>query len=87
MNVDAHVRVAQTHGRPFSHALAEVVGNGIFGAVGHKFGVVEVFGIDYGIDRKCFLGREVLFPFDPFHFLIYHVGVVRTKPGDRHQNA
>ena len=75
VQVEHHLGPVEAHRGTFAALLHEVVGYGVFGAVGDKFGVFEAVGVGDRVDREGGLGREQRLPRESLHLFINLVGV------------
>ncbi|OAV65612.1 hypothetical protein Barb6_02827 [Bacteroidales bacterium Barb6] len=87
MYINVEVGIVDADGRTLAELLGEIINNGILRAVSHKLGMIEVFGIDNGVDGKGRFRRHVILP---CHFLglrIHRIGIFGFEVINRFENA
>ena len=74
MDVQLDVRVAYRDVGPTACTLSELVYNGVFHLVAHKFGMFELLGEYYSVYSKSAAFLNIVAPVYFLHFVVYIVG-------------
>ena len=87
MNIDIQIRIVYTDRRAFLLLLHEIIHDRILRTISNKFGVIEIFRVDYRVDGKRLVQRHVVFPFHLFNLFIDSIGVFSFKVINRLQDT
>ncbi|OAV72104.1 hypothetical protein Barb7_03138 [Bacteroidales bacterium Barb7] len=87
MYINVEVGIVDADGRTLAELLGEIINNGIFRAVSHKLGMIEVFGIDNGVNGKGRFRRHVILPCHLLGFRIHCIGIFGFEVINRFENA
>ena len=87
MDIQLHVRILDTYGRPLVVFLHEMVGDGVLSLIGEELRMTEVFGMDDSVDREGFLRVQILGPIHRLNDLVDLIRISCGKLMDRLKNA
>ena len=87
VDVEHKVGVVDAHRRTLLVLLVEVIGNGVFHAVGNELRVAEDIAVNNGINRECCAPIHILVPIHGLYLLVNLVGIGCLETYDGFENA